>query len=119
MKMNLAIRFFLELITLIAVAYWGYEVGGGGMYSLILAIGGPLLIAIIWGMFIAPTSPITLPLWMQLGLEAFIFGFAFWALCSVVAYDWAILFGGTVIVNRVLMIVWKQQKNDKTNFDYM
>ncbi|MDQ0219281.1 DUF2568 domain-containing protein [Peribacillus cavernae] len=97
-----------KIATLLAIGFWGFQKGSGIISSVLLGIGGPLLIAIIWGMFIAPKSLVILPFWAQLGLEAGIFGVAFIVLMNMGFSRIAYIIGLIVIINRILMIIWKQ-----------
>ncbi|QGS68557.1 DUF2568 domain-containing protein [Oceanobacillus sp. 143] len=59
-----ALLFFLELAGLIAFFYWGFHAGTGLFIKILLGLGGPVLVAIIWGHFLAPKAsyPVTEPL---------------------------------------------------------
>ena len=83
---NLAVRFLLELAALGSAAIWGWQTGTESM-RLILAIGLPLALAVIWGVFAVPGDPsrsgktvIPTPGFLRLILELAFFGFAVWAL---------------------------------------
>jgi protein involved in polysaccharide export with SLBB domain len=51
--LNLALRFVLEIVALIAVGYWGWT-AATGVLGYVLAIGLPLLAAVFWGTFRVP-----------------------------------------------------------------
>src|SRR4051794_27452061 len=53
---NLALRFALELAALAALAYWGFHTGRTAIADVVLGLGAPLLAAVVWGVFAAPTS---------------------------------------------------------------
>jgi len=53
---NLAVRFILELIALFAIGLWGWK-QGEGINKYFLAIGLPIILAIIWGAFAVPDDP--------------------------------------------------------------
>ena len=83
---NLAIRFFLELMALVAMGFWGWR-QGGGMTRYVLAALVPLAAAALWGIFAVPGDPsrsgsplVAVPGALRLGLEAAFFAFAVWAL---------------------------------------
>ena len=86
---NLAVRFLLEIVGLIAIGYWGWQqVEGVG--ALVLTIGLPILAAILWGTFAVPNdpsrsgkAPVPVPGWLRLLLELAFFGFAVWSLYDV------------------------------------
>jgi len=54
--LNLAVRFLLELAALFAMAYWGWT-QHGGFIRIILAVGTPLVAAVLWGTFAVPNDP--------------------------------------------------------------
>jgi hypothetical protein len=53
---NLALRFILELCVLVALRYWGFQTGKGLFLKIVLGIGTPLLIAVIWDQPIYPRA---------------------------------------------------------------
>ena len=59
--LNDALRFFLEITGIVALAIWGWSVGGDGPLRFVLAVGAPLVLIVIWGLFIAPKSRSPLP----------------------------------------------------------
>jgi hypothetical protein len=83
---NLAIRFLLEIAALVAIGYWGWS-QHSGLLRVVLAVGGPLIAAILWGVFAVPgdpsrsgKAPVPVPGIARLVLELAIFAFAAWAL---------------------------------------
>jgi len=106
--LNLAISFLLELCMLAAVGYWGFKSGSGWFLKFVLGIGGPLLIAAIWGLFAAPKAPYHLNGFVLLALEAVLFGSGVVALYASKNYSLAWGFAVIVIINRILMILWQQ-----------
>lgn len=106
--MNLTIRFLLELCMLVAVGYWGFKTGSGWFLKILLGIGAPVLIALIWGLFVAPKAAYPLDGVMLLGLEAVLFGLGTAALYVTGEHSLAWSFLAVVIINRVLMLVWRQ-----------
>ena len=105
---NLAIRFLLEICVLISVGYWGFKTNSGWLLKILLGIGGPLLIAIIWGMFGAPKATYHLNGLMRLALEVLVFGSGVVALYTTKNYSLAWGFSAIIIINRVLMFIWGQ-----------
>jgi hypothetical protein len=83
---NLALRFILEIATLIALGYWGWD-HGDGILKYILAVGIPLITAILWGTFAVPDdpsrsgkAPVPVPGLIRLLLELAFFAFGVLAL---------------------------------------
>jgi hypothetical protein len=86
---NLAIRFVLELSALLAMGVWGWQQSEGRL-RFVLAVGMPLIAAVLWGVFAVPhdpsrsgTAPIAVPGMLRLALELAVFAFATWALYHV------------------------------------
>lgn len=73
-SINLGVRFLLELCMLAAVGYWGFKTGSGWSLKILLGIGVPLLIAAIWGTFVAPKATYPLHRFTLLALETVLFG---------------------------------------------
>lgn len=52
----LVFRFAIELVTLGVLAWTGASAGGGLGVRIILAIGLPVVLIVIWGLVMAPTA---------------------------------------------------------------
>jgi hypothetical protein len=105
---NLLVRFLLELGMLAAVGYWGFKTHSSWAMKILFGIGLPVLIAVIWGMFMAPKSehrlsgvPFTVMDFVLLGSGA----------AALVASGHATLawiYFALLIVSESLRLVWKQ-----------
>lgn len=105
---NLATRFFLELLALIATGY-GFWAMGQGLIRYLLAIGVPLLMAFLWGTFRTPNEPHhpvhatrPIPGWARLVLEAVVFGGGAWGLFSTGLLTAAWIYTLVVLIHYVL-----------------
>ena len=105
---NLAVRFLLELSALLAVGFWGWRQGKGS-FRFVLAIGLPLIAAVLWGTFAVPDdpsrsgkAPVPVPGIVRLVLELAIFAFATWALYNAGATQLGWLLGVVTLVHYVL-----------------
>ena len=105
---NLLVRFLLELCLLAAVGYWGFKTQSGWLMKILFGIGLPVLIAVLWGMFIAPRAGYRLS-----GAPYQILELSLLALGSVALFlsgkptlGWAYTI--ILIVNKVLLALWKQ-----------
>jgi hypothetical protein len=102
---NLAARFALEILALIAMGYWGWRQGDGA-WRYLLALGVPLLAAALWGIFRVPgdpgEAPVAVPGVVRLVLEAAFFSFAVWALGDVGADGQALALGALVVVHYLI-----------------
>jgi hypothetical protein len=105
---NLALRFILELCALGALGYWGYQAGSGLLLKIVLAVGAPLLAAVVWGAFVAPKASVPVPVWLWLVLQALIFGFATAGLVATGHRTLAVAFVLAVVINGALLYVWRQ-----------
>ena len=105
---NLALRFLLELATLVALGYWGFTVGDGLLLKIVLGLGAPLAAIVLWGLFGAPRAlrPVGEP-WHLL-LEVVVFGSAVPALIAAGQPVLGVVFGVLLVVNRFLIYLWKQ-----------
>jgi hypothetical protein len=73
---NLALRFVLELAALAALAYWGAVTPDNTVLKVVLAVGAPLLAALVWGAFVSPKARfVVAPHWRMLA-EVLVFGAA-------------------------------------------
>ena len=105
---NLALRFFLELAALAAVAYWGATTAAGLVTRVGLAIALPSLVAVVWGLFISPKARIpTGPFGRAfLGLIVFLVaGLALWTRDRTAL---ATMYGALAVISSVLILVWPQ-----------
>lgn len=105
---NLGIRFILELCVLASLGYWGFQAGNSALQKALLGIGAPLAVAIVWSLFVAPKASLLIPEPYRFILEIFIFGAAYWALTHVGKTNLALILGIAFLVNRLLMMIWKQ-----------
>ncbi len=104
---NLAVRFLLELSALLAIGFWGWR-QGEGLFRFVLAIGLPLIAAVLWGTFAVPDdpsrsgkAPVPVPGIVRLALELAFFAFATWALYKAGATQLSWLLGGVTLIHYV------------------
>lgn len=107
-SMNLAIRFLLEFAAVAAVTYWGFTVGDTVATKLILGIGAPLLVVVVWAVFVAPKAVVRLPRSIRHILGLVILILAAVALAGAGQVTLAILFAIVVLVNAALLVIWDQ-----------
>lgn len=110
MKVNLALRFMLEMCGLVAVSYWGFQTGSGFLMKSVLGIGSPLLMAIIWGIFVSPKAPLQVKGFRRVVPELIIFGVVALALYDVGKPSLAIILATLAVVNSLLMYLWERQR---------
>jgi hypothetical protein len=100
---NLGLRFLLELCLLAAFAYVGLQA------SIVLAVLLPVVVALIWGLFVAPRARFPLPLSWWIGVQVVLFGAAVVGLIAVGSTLLGIVFGAAVAANLALVLFWRQR----------
>ncbi|MGG3890505.1 YrdB family protein [Metabacillus fastidiosus] len=107
-SLNIALRFLIELCSLFAIGYWGFQMGKGILLKSILGIGAPLTIAVIWAMFGSPNASYQLNSGLRLSLELIIYLLASAAIYTTGRPKTAVLFITIALANLTLMYVWRQ-----------
>jgi hypothetical protein len=100
--LNLLVRFLLELCLLAAVGYWGFRTGSGWAMKIMLAVGLPTLIAILWWLAWKLNG---MP---RLALELSLLGSGAAALFASNRPDLGWIYTTIAVINKVLMVIWKQ-----------
>src|SRR5258707_14085376 len=111
---NLGIAFLLELCMLGALAYWGFQVTDSVPLKVLLGIGVPVVVIVIWARFMAPNSTTRLTGTAYLLVKLVLFGAAAIALAFAGQVTLAIIFAVVAVINQVLLIVWKQETPGQT-----
>jgi len=106
--LNLLVRFLLELCMLAAVGYWGFKTQSGWSMKILFGIGLPVLIAVLWGMFIAPKAIRPLSGASYLILELILLASGSVAIFASGKPTLGWVYTITLIVNKVLLVLWKQ-----------
>ncbi len=102
-SINLALAFLLELAMLAAFAYWGFHTGGAVLEKILRGIGVPLLVAVIWGLFMAPNSRRRLQGASYLAVKVILFGLAVLALIAAGQLLIGLVFGAVFVINTGLL----------------
>src|SRR6266545_1533535 len=114
---NDALAFLLELV---ALAYWGARVGPGTPAKVALAVGAPLLAAIVWGLFAAPRARFAVPLVGVLVVKALVFGAAVAALATTGHRALAVAFAVVVVANTtVATLVRNRAKSAQRSVSFL
>ena len=98
----ISIFFLLEIAMLVSFMYWGFHLDNRLLIKILLGIGTPIVVAIIWGVFIAPKAsiPVTVPI--RVFLQIILFGSAAVALYFSEKGTLAIIFGTIVLIENDL-----------------
>ncbi len=107
-SVNLVLRFLLELCILVAIGYWGFKTQTQTFIKIGLGIGLPLLVAVVWAIFLAPASDMRLEEPWLLIAELVIVGAALAALYSTQQRSLTLTFGLIYVINKILMVIWRQ-----------
>jgi Protein of unknown function (DUF2568) len=105
---NLGLAFALELCALATFGYWGFRTGSSLLLKSVLGLGVPLFVAVFWGIFLSPKAVVPLAKFLKLILQPLVFALAAAALYSAGKPVLALVFGLVVVINQVLLFVWKQ-----------
>lgn len=105
---NLAVRFVLETVALVATGIWAWH-QTDGVLQYVLATGTPLLLAAIWGTFNVPDdpsrsgkAPVKVPGFIRLFIELVFFAFATWCLINIghVMFGW--IMGAVLVIHYII-----------------
>jgi hypothetical protein len=107
-QLNLALRFGLELSLLAAVGYWGFRLQASWPMKILLGIGLPVLVAIAWGLFVAPKATYALSGPLHLGVELGLLALGAGALFASGKPTLSWVYTIAVIANKTLLALWKQ-----------
>lgn len=107
-SLNLAVAFLIELAMLVAFAYWGFNANANLLAKILLGVGVPAIVIIIWGKWAAPKSERRLATPQLLSLKFGLFILAAIALQVSGKTTWAIWLFGIFMANIILAAIWKQ-----------
>lgn len=105
---NLTIRFLLELGLLASVGYWGFRMQSAWGLKILFGVIGPVLLAVIWGIFAAPKSTRALTGAPHLILEFILLSLGAAALFAAQKPTLGWVYSIFLVVSTILVIVWKQ-----------
>ena len=105
---NLAFRFLLEIAGLVALGFWGWN-QTEGILRFVLALGIPLIAAVLWGTFAVPDdpsrsgkAPVPVPGIVRLLLELAFFGIATWSILDYGATTVGWVYGIVVLAHYLI-----------------
>jgi hypothetical protein len=113
-QINLALRFLLELCALAALAYWGFTTDWGTPLRIVLGIGAPVLMAVVWGAFVAPKARAPTSRAVRIGLGLLVMGIAAVALAVAGRPVLAGVLGAIIVINTALVAVWEHASEGST-----
>lgn len=107
-NINIGLRFILELCLVAALSFSGFHLTSHAFLKWLFAVIMPLGAALVWGMLIAPKAAHLLDQPQRLVVEFLLFGTAAALLFTTGHKTAGILLAGSVLLNEVLLIIWKQ-----------
>jgi hypothetical protein len=100
---NDGVRFLLELGALAAIAYWGWRTGSSTASRLLLAVGGVVLVAVVWGVFRSESDAVVeVSTGVRIVIEVAVFAAATAAIAAVGRVGLAIAFAVVAGINEIL-----------------
>ncbi len=100
---NAVLRFLLELAGLYAQGYWGFATQDNWGLKLLLGLGIPVVMAVLWGIFRVQhdggPSVVEVPPQVRLLLEAVFFGLAVGLLYTAGQPMWALILLVVLVIN--------------------
>jgi hypothetical protein len=108
-NLNLAFRFVLELLVLLALFLFGMGASDDLLIALPVAIVLVAIVMAIWGLFVSPRASHRLSDPSRLGLELAIFFIGVLAFGLAVGWVVAVLFGLAVLTSLALMFMLGQR----------
>lgn len=100
-----ALLFLFELIMLAAFSYWGFYQAKGQLLKVVFSIVTPVLIAIFWGMLLAPKAIFIIPIPLKLLLQFLVFLLAALAFYSTGKTTTAIVFFVSIVIVKLLVLL--------------
>ena len=104
---NLLIRFLLEISALVLLGMWGWR-QSEGVLRFVFAIGLPIILAAVWGIFAVPndpsrsgSAPIVTPGLLRLAIELGFFAFATWSAYDMKFTNASLVFGIIVMLHYI------------------
>ena len=109
MSLNLALRFILEMVVLVALFVWGISVSDELILQVLFGVGFPLVAVIVWGLFVAPKASRRLPDPARLVVEIGVFGMGVLAFILSGYLLLGLLLAAASALSLFLMFYWGQR----------
>lgn len=107
-NINPGISFLLELAMLAGFGYWGFHGDKSVWMKWALGIGLPLIVMVVWGLWLAPKADHRLNIMGGVVLSSILFLLAAAALYNAQQPVLAIIFAAVIVLNQALTLAWKQ-----------
>ncbi|MGF1424881.1 YrdB family protein [Kitasatospora sp. LaBMicrA B282] len=106
---NATVAFLLELGVYVAAGGWGFTAGRRRATRLLLGLGGPLVLVVLWALFGAPSAVHPLHGVPRVGFELLWYGAGTAALAAWWRAAPAAAFAAVCVLSGVLARIWGQQ----------
>ncbi|MFV2064996.1 MAG: YrdB family protein [Chloroflexota bacterium] len=108
-QMNLAFRFILELVVLVALLSWGFNSSDQLHVQLILGLGAAAMGMALWATFVSPKAPRRLEDPTRVALEVVVFGSGVLAFVASGRLILGLLLAVSAAISLLLMFAWDQR----------
>jgi uncharacterized protein DUF2568 len=105
---NLGIRFLLELCLLVSIGYSAFSTVQGRLFQIAAGILAALIVALVWGILLAPASSMRLQGAPYVGLEVALFLAAVVGLTISGQPLLGVVLAAAALINDILLAVWHQ-----------
>lgn len=105
---NLGLAFLLEMAVYVSVCGWGFTASRKLPLRLLLGLGGPIAMIVLWSFLGAPSAVHPLHGGLRIVFEVFWYGVGVAALAAWWKAAPAAVFGGLVVLSGVVARVWGQ-----------
>ncbi|MFI6468957.1 YrdB family protein [Streptomyces sp. NPDC050516] len=106
--LNLLLIFLLEVAVLGAAGYWGFARDAGWPLRILLGIGAPVVLAVLWALFGAPDAKRKTHGTVRVLFELAWFGSGAAALAVAGRTGAALVFAAVAVVSKALAVIWRQ-----------
>lgn len=100
-QINALLRFLIEMLTLILLIFLGLE-KYQFPFNLMIGILVPVIIYVIWSIYMAPLSPHRARLWGRITIEVVIFGLCASMLTTRISGHAGLVYGVLVSLNAIV-----------------
>ena len=108
-SLNLVFRFILEMVVLVSLLLWGFGASDQLLVQLILGLGAPAIVIVLWGTFGSPKAPRRLEDPARLALEVVVFGIGALAFVASGQAILGVLLAAAAAISLTLMFAWGQR----------
>lgn len=105
--LSLTVAFLLELAVLVAVGYYAFTLRTSTAVHLIVGIGGPVVMAVLWGVFASPNASVPLHGVVNAAFQLAWFGVGVLALLLANRSPFAISLAAVYGLNSLILLATK------------